>query len=109
MILTFYKAKRPQKPKPAVEDATKQDPTTVLSEVFDACLANGAKSFTSEALFNRLIMELWQRRALTCLTLDRSEFTNRLAQRGWTYDSRTHLWSRSDPKKSAPEELTLFR
>jgi len=108
MILTFYKAKRAQKQQPAGEDAVKQDPTTDLSEVFDACLANGAKSFTSEALFNRLIMELWQRRALGCLSLDRAEFTNRLAQRGWTYDSRTHLWSKGQAKKSAPEELTLF-
>jgi len=53
-------------------------------------------------------MELWQRRALTCLTLDRAELTNRLAQRGWTYDSRTHLWIKGQAKKSEPEELTLF-
>jgi len=59
--------------------------------LFGACIANGAKSFTSEALFKRLIMGLWQRRALGCLSLDRAEFTSRLAQRGWTYDSRTHL------------------
>ena len=53
-------------------------------------------------------MELWQRRALGCLSLDRAEFTNGLAQRGWTYDSRTHLWNKGQVSKSAPEELTLF-
>src|SRR6266567_4103256 len=109
MILTFYKAKakRAQKPKPVVQDATEQNPTKVLSEVFDACLANGAKSFTSEALFNRLIMELWQRRALGCLSLDRAEFTSRLEQRGWNYQPKTHLWSSAEKDETGREEFAL--
>src|SRR5438132_9082951 len=78
MILTFYKPKRARKSIPAAANGAEHDPATILSEVFDVCLANGAKNFTSEALFNRLIMELWQRRALRCLSLDRQEFANRL-------------------------------
>jgi hypothetical protein len=80
----------------------------ILSEVFDACLANGATSFTSEALFNRLVVELWNRRALGCLSLDRREFASRLEQRGWSYNSRTHRWTKGASPQQAPGELTLF-
>jgi len=66
------------------------------------------KSFTSEALFNRLIVELWRRRELACLTLDRDEFSGRLEQRGWTYNPKTHLWSRGGNKADGPEELALI-
>lgn len=107
MILTFYKPARPRKavsPAP-VADA---DPATVLSEVFDVCLANGMTSFTSEALFNRLIIEMWQRRALGCLSLDRREFASRLEQRGWSYDAKTHRWSKRGYPRACFGEMMLF-
>ncbi|HXP63499.1 MAG TPA: DNA methyltransferase [Dongiaceae bacterium] len=109
MILTFFKPKRPRKPVPAPQDRPGRDPAQVLSEVFDVCLADGTNSFASEALFNRLIIELWRRRELACLTLDRAEFSGRLEQRGWTYDTKTHLWSRGGSRPSGREELALFR
>ena len=84
------------------------DPAKTLSEVFDACLANGATSFTSEALFNRLIMELWHRRALGCLSLDREEFSKGLEQRGWSYDTKSHHWSKGDNSGKPHGELVLF-
>jgi hypothetical protein len=107
MILTFYKptrvhkAREPKKPVQAAQAA-------VLSEVFDACLGSGQNSFTSEALFNRLVIELWRRRALRCLSLDRREFASRLEQRGWNYNPRTHLWSKAGYPQSKLSELTLF-
>ncbi|MEK7677625.1 MAG: DNA methyltransferase [Verrucomicrobiota bacterium] len=107
MILTFYKPGRIQKASEPLKSA-EQDAASVLSEVFEVCLANGTGSFTSEALFNRLVMELWRRRALGCLTLDRREFASRLEQRGWTYNPRTHLWSKGGYPKSALGELMLF-
>src|SRR5207302_924446 len=66
MILTFFKPRRKPKSIRRETNGTELDMARILSEVFDACLANGAHDFTSEALFNRLIMELWQRRALNC-------------------------------------------
>ena len=107
MILTFYKPARPAKSRAPVP-AMDADPAVVLSEVFDACLGNGNSSFTSEALFNRLIIELWRRHALGCLSLDRREFTSRLEQRGWSYNAHTHFWSKSGYPKSALGELMLF-
>jgi hypothetical protein len=84
MILTFYKPAKIPKSRKASKAAAPGDAAAILSEVFDACLDNGASSFTSEALFNRLVIELWRRRALGCLNLNREEFAKQLEQRGWS-------------------------
>ncbi|MBI2432948.1 MAG: hypothetical protein HYV26_08760 [Candidatus Hydrogenedentes bacterium] len=94
MILTFYKPAKPNvREKAETVSNDEMSTTAVLSDVFDECLRNGVHSFTSEALFNRLVVELWRRDALRCLSLDRKEFANHLERRGWSYNPRTHLWS----------------
>jgi len=108
MILTFYKpAKVLKGAGPSRTDAP-GDPVVTLSEVFDACLNNGTTHFTSEALFNRLVIELWRRRALGCLALDREEFARQLTQRGWTYHARNHLWAKVGYSQKTSPELMLF-
>ncbi len=108
MILTFYKpAKAPMKAK-LPKTAAMADAAAILSEVFDACLNNGTTSFTSEALFNRLVIELWHRRALGCLNLDREEFGNQLEQRGWSYNRRNHTWSKAGYPTKVFTEMMLF-
>ncbi len=108
MILTFYKgAKIPKSRKPS-RGAAPEDSALILSEVFDACLNNGTSSFTSEALFNRLVIELWRRRALGCLNLNREEFAKQLERRGWSYDTRSHSWSKACYPKKVLSEMTLF-
>lgn len=108
MIITFYKPARVKAvlPKGAGElDATRA--AVVLSEVFDSCLGNGKSRFTSEAIFNKLIIELWRRQALGCLNMNRQEFANRLRQRGWSYNAKTHEWCRQSA--STPQgQQTLF-
>lgn len=108
MILTFYKPKQAPRPGKVAGNGSVDDPAKTLSEVFDVCLANGGNSFTSEALFNRLIMELWHRRALGCLSLRREEFSKGLEQRGWSYDTKTHQWSKGRESASPRGELVLF-
>jgi hypothetical protein len=108
MILTFYKPKGARRLSRDSKRIPEKDSALVISEVFDAFLNNGTASFTNEALFNRLIIELWHRRALGCLTLDRREFAERLTQRGWHYDPHQHLWSRETPRSGASEEGVLF-
>ena len=107
MILTFYKPAHatPRLDAPRTPPA---DPHAVLSEVFEACLPQKAGRFTSEALFNRLVMELWRRRALGCLNLDRREFAAQLQRRGWTYHPKTHVWSRIESADAQRAELALF-
>ena len=92
LILTFYKPREPsaqRAPRTEPRSATEN----VLSEVFDRCVGSGTESFTSEALFNRIVIELWNRRALGCLALDRHMFAKNLEDRGWRYDPRAHVWS----------------
>jgi hypothetical protein len=108
MILTFYKPKYIQKRAAPAKPVEAKDSSAILTEVFDVCLSNGATSFTSEALFNRLVIELWRRRALGCLNLDREEFASRLRQRGWNYNARTHLWAKSGFPKTVFGEMMLF-
>lgn len=107
LILTFYKPKRRAKSSHAGLPASEVDAHAVLSEAFDTCLANGQTRFTSEALFNRIVMELWRCRALGCLAFSRKEFASRLAQHGWTYNPATHLWAKGEASKVAPNELAL--
>ncbi len=95
MIITFYKPAKAGRKRQQPEDRCAEgDSAAVLSEIFETCLGNGEGAFTSEALFNRLVIEMWKRRALRCLALDRYEFISRLKERGWTYNTRTHLWTK---------------
>jgi hypothetical protein len=108
MILTFYKpAKAPKRTEIPKSDAT-EDPAGILSEAFDACLTNGATSFSSEALFNRIVIELWRRRALGCLNVNRQEFAKQLERRGWSYNTHSHSWSKAGRPKEEFPEMMLF-
>jgi DNA modification methylase len=108
MILTFYKPAKARKKTAPLKPVDEKDAPAILTEIFDLCLNSGATSFTSEALFNRLVVELWRRRALSCLNLGRAEFTSRLEQRGWSYNSKNHLWAKSGCPKAAFGEMMLF-
>jgi DNA modification methylase len=108
MILTFYKPAKVAKPAKPAKIGSEADSAVVLSEVFDACLSDDTASFTSEALFNRLVIELWHRRALSCLNLDRAEFAQQLERRGWSYNARNHSWSTTGYAKKAFPEMMLF-
>jgi len=55
-----------------------------------------------------LITELWRRRALGCLSLNREEFSEGLEQRGWSYDTRTHEWSKGGKSVVSRGELMLI-
>jgi hypothetical protein len=108
MILTFYKPAKSAKKYKLSPPVLAKDSAAVLSQVFDACLNNGTSSFTSEALFNRLVIELWHRRALRCLNLNREEFSKQLEQRGWNYNTRNHAWSKAGHSKKVFSEMMLF-
>lgn len=108
MILTFYKPAKISKAAKIPKAATSEDSAAILSEVFNACLNNGTSSFTSEALFNKIVIELWRRRALSCLNLNRNEFAKQLEQRGWSYSTRSHSWSKAGYPKKVLTETMLF-
>ena len=103
LILTFYKPVHARLHEKRPRIASDFAPEKILSDVFDECLMNGMTSFTSEALFNRLVVQLWRRNALSCLSLDRRAFAEHLECRGWTYDPQNHLWT----KHPVPEGCLL--
>ena len=105
MILTFYK---PARVKAVAPRPISHAPEVALSEAFDKCLADDAVSFTSESLFNRLIMELWNRKALDCLKIDRKRFISELEKRGWSYNSKVHVWSRVSDAHQNDDAALLF-
>jgi adenine-specific DNA methylase len=108
MILTFYKPARSGSLPRNSEPVESADPARILSDVFETCLGDGVRRFTSEALFNRLVIELWHRRALSCLNLNRREFVRQLEQRGWSYDAGNHMWSKVGSAKSEFADMMLF-
>lgn len=107
LILTFHKPKKASE-RVSVPTGRRPASKTVLSKVFDECLGNGTNSFTSEALFNRLVIELWHRRALGCLNLDRRTFATNLEERGWKYDPKTHIWSYKGNARHPSAMRSLF-
>ena len=108
MILTFYKPAKVVKTRNPAIAVSPGDPATVLSELFNVCLGNGTASFSSEALFNQLVVEMWRRRALGCLNLDRAEFARQLEERGWSYTARNHRWSKAGYPRKVFTEMMLF-
>jgi DNA modification methylase len=108
MILTFYKPAKARSKRTGPPMNEKGHPGAVLAEILDACLGNGIQSFTSEALFNRLVIEMWHRRALSCLSMDRRDFAAALRSRGWNYSTRVHLWSRGQDSAEASGQAMLL-
>ena len=110
MILTFYKSHcASPTPSAAASIATPGNLDSELGSVLDECLAIDTCEFTHEALFNRVVIELWNRNALGCLGLDRDTFAEQLEARGWRYDKKSHRWT-SDERSGrlASPTGTLF-
>jgi adenine-specific DNA methylase len=108
MIITFYKPAKARRANAPAVSPPEAEAGDILSKAFDTCLKNGERTFTSELLFNRLIVELWRRRALRCLSLNRREFVKRLEQRGWRYNTHSHIWSRVLEDTAVAQQSTLF-
>lgn len=108
MIITFYKPGIPRGSITSGKCPGQQKTRVSLADVLDVCLGNSKDSFTSEALYNRLVLELWRQRALDCLAIDRRAFAEHLEQRGWVYDARKHLWCRGIDSKATQDEPILF-
>jgi hypothetical protein len=94
MILTFYKP-IPQ-PSNASPWAVRESGTTLFREILDRVLQDERQrqEFTSQYLFNRLILDAWRMNSLSELSVPRREFAEELRRRGWLYDATTHIWHR---------------
>ncbi len=107
MIITFYKPSGSAIDRSVRKKNSDLDPKELLSKIIDDSLNSGITSFSSELLFNKIVIEMWKRHSLDCLSVDRHEFAMALAARGWKYDQRTHRWSKST--EEAKETLFVER
>lgn len=97
MILTFFKPalsggiagnRRAYKPSAA---------NTTFEQLLDRVLVISIKdrtNFSSEFIFNQIILQAWKEKALPALSIQRKEFMEALRTRGWRYDSKIHEWTK---------------
>ena len=100
MILTFYKSRtRSRLRVRARQTAIK---TLSLPALIDDILTppNGnGERFTTESIFNRLVLRAWNNHSLSTLSISPKELANQLRSRGWEYDPKRHLWTRASQKR----------
>jgi hypothetical protein len=94
MILTFCKEGKPRK----LSAPARQVPVADLLDDLLAQVPADNGGLLGEVLFNRLICEAWRRNSLNALRITREEFLALLAERGWRYDPRTHVWNQGESR-----------
>jgi 16S rRNA G966 N2-methylase RsmD len=100
MILSFYKPARA-----ATAVAAAESRGLYFAELLDDILrVEATDAFTSQWLFNRLILCAWKAQSLSQLAVKRDVFVEELRRRGWFYDPRRHVWRRG---AAVAEELPL--
>jgi hypothetical protein len=105
MILTFHKPATP--PHATVRPA---NGTASFEQILDAVLEHhpaSGKGFTSEFLFNQVILEAWRRNCLSALSVKREGFAAHLRSRGWRHDAKANLWSQNIVEPDREDLLTL--
>lgn len=108
MILTFYKPAAPNKELRDDRASATSSDTLVLEQTLNDLIPSDATEFTHEFLFNRLIIELWKRNALSCLKLDRDVFASTLESFGWEYNRQRHRWIKTHKVPASSQSDTLF-
>jgi hypothetical protein len=105
MILTFYKplARRAARPLHRPVLSAPVDFTEILDRVLATHEGKGS-SFTTEFLFNQVILEAWESNCLGVLSVSHEDFADHLRSRGWTYSAKSHEWCRSKRR----EKLCLW-
>jgi 16S rRNA G966 N2-methylase RsmD len=105
MILTFHKSATRSH---AV--ARKTAGSVSFEQILDIVLerrSGASGAFTSEFLFNQVILEAWRRDCLSALLVKREGFAAHLRSRAWNYDPKANLWSQSVNTPTADLLLAL--
>ncbi|MGB7569787.1 MAG: DNA methyltransferase [Chitinivibrionales bacterium] len=93
LILTFFKS--------GVVARKKNGSNFDLESSIDSYL-NSVKNnhIFGEYLFNKVIMDAWEKGALSALSISKSTFADIIKNHGWHYDSGQHCWIRNDVSTS---------
>lgn len=89
MILTFFRSGKRQ----YVDKPRSFDIHGAVAEILDSA---GAKYIYGEYLFNRIVMDAWQKGAIGALNISRTAFAELIKSHGWHYDGENHYWVRNN-------------
>jgi 16S rRNA G966 N2-methylase RsmD len=90
MILTFFKTGAPK----SVQKTNNFDVSETLGHILAA--TNSGKIY-GEYLFNKVVIEAWNRSAIGSLNISKTEFIDLIRQHGWRYDEEHHYWVKGQP------------
>jgi hypothetical protein len=99
MILTFLKPLHRRESRNAL-DAKPLPFTDILDLVLERDVS-GQRAFSTEILFNGVVLEAWRRNCLQEVSLTRESFAEELRERGWHYDASAHSWRKEPAARSA--------
>jgi 16S rRNA G966 N2-methylase RsmD len=64
-----------------------------LAETVSGILSSlGADTIYGEYLFNRVVIDAWNKGAIDSLSITKNEFTELIESLGWRYDAQRHYW-----------------
>lgn len=87
MILTFCKTGARQRP----EKRNGFDLAETISGILSGSNSN---TIYGEYLFNRVVIEAWNKGAIDSLSITKNEFAQLIEDLGWQYDAQHHYWFR---------------
>lgn len=96
MILTFHKPRSRRRAPAMVRESAPTLFADLLNETLRGC--EGREEVTSQFIFNRMVLLVWEKRALAQLRVPRRDFAAALRDRGWRYDEQRHVWRKARPR-----------
>jgi 16S rRNA G966 N2-methylase RsmD len=96
MILTFLKTG-------ARRRREKSNGFDLAETIHDILSGLNSNTVYGEYLFNRVIIDAWNKGAISSLTITRDEFAQLIESFGWHYDSQRHYWF-----KGRKAQVSLF-
>lgn len=94
MILTFCKTGARRR----VEKNGRFDVSEAIGKILSSTTSD---KIYGEYLFNRIVIEAWDRRATGSLNISKTEFIDLIKQHGWSYDEERHLWVKRQPTSAS--------
>ena len=85
MILTFLRSGKTQ----TMDKRRSFDMRQAITEILDTA---GSKHLYGEYIFNRLLIEAWQKGAISAMNITRTGFADMIREHGWHYDRENHYW-----------------
>jgi len=89
MILTFFRSGKAK----MIDRRQPFDVTQAVAKILDS---TKSKHLYGEFLFNKVVIEAWQKGAISALNITRKGFSDLIKEHGWHYDGDNHYWIRDD-------------